>query len=89
MYSVKYNFIMLRNEMESYVRIGGEGFEKSYVPLHRGGGGGVRNCQNHPYVINEWLQSWGTMIIALQKYRKSQCFKIATIKISCLYISKY
>ena len=29
-----------------------EGFEKSYVPLH--GGRGVKNCQNHPYVINEW-----------------------------------
>ena len=27
----------------------GEGFNKSYVPLH-----GVKNCQNHPYVINEW-----------------------------------
>ena len=27
-------------------------FEKSYVPLH--GGRGVKNCQNHPYVINEW-----------------------------------
>ena len=52
MNSVKYNFIMLENEMESYVRIGGEGFEKSYVPLH--GGIGVRNFQNYPYVINEW-----------------------------------
>ena len=31
----------------------GEGFEKSYVPLH-GGGVGAKNCQNHPYVINEW-----------------------------------
>ena len=31
----------------------GEGFEKSYVPLHRGGEGGNKNCQNHPYVINE------------------------------------
>ena len=44
---------MLKNEMESYVRIGGRGFEKSYVPLH-GGRGGVKNFQNHPYVINEW-----------------------------------
>ena len=24
----------------------GEGFEKSYVPLH--GGRGVNNCENHP-----------------------------------------
>ena len=31
---------MLKNEMESYVRIGGEGFEKSYVPVH--GGRGVK-----------------------------------------------
>ena len=38
--------------MESYIRIGGEGFEKSYVPLH--GVGGIKNCQNHAYVINEW-----------------------------------
>ena len=29
----------------------GEGFEKSYVPLQ--GGRVVKNCQNHPYVINE------------------------------------
>jgi len=42
---------MLKNKMESYVRIG-RGYEKSYVPLH--GGRGVKICQNHPYVINEW-----------------------------------
>ena len=30
---------MLKNEIESYVRIGGEGFEKSYIPLHGHGGG--------------------------------------------------
>ena len=41
---------MLKDEMESYVKI--EGFENSYVPLQ--GGRGVKNCQNHPYVINEW-----------------------------------
>ena len=44
---------MLKNEMKSYVRIGGRGFEKSYVPSH-GVRGGVKNCQYHPYVINEW-----------------------------------
>ena len=37
--------------MESYVRIGGE-FEKSYERYMEVGE--VRNCQNHPYVINEW-----------------------------------
>ena len=31
----------------------GEGFEKSYVPLH-GEGGGVKHCQNQPYVISKW-----------------------------------
>jgi hypothetical protein len=37
--------------MESYVTIG-EGFEKSYVCLH--GGRGVKNCQNHAYIIAYW-----------------------------------
>ena len=40
MNSVKYNFIMLKKEMESYVRIGERGFEKSYIPLL--GVGGVK-----------------------------------------------
>ena len=31
----------------------GEEFEKSYISLH-GGREEVKNCQNHPYVINEW-----------------------------------
>ena len=37
----------------------GEGFEKSYVPLH--GSRGVKNCQNHHYIINECplRQDWG------------------------------
>ena len=42
MNSVKYIFIMLKNKMESYVRIGGEGFEKSYVLLHEGRAGGQK-----------------------------------------------
>ena len=46
------HFIMLKNEMKSYVRIGREGFEKSYLALHAGRG--VKHFQNHPYVINEW-----------------------------------
>ena len=45
MNSVKYNGILHKNR--------GEGFEKSYVPLHGAEGGGVKNCQNHPYIINE------------------------------------
>ena len=39
--------------MESYVRIGGRGFEKSYVHLY--GGRGVKSCQNHANVIIDWL----------------------------------
>ena len=33
---------MLKNEMESYVRIGGERFEKFYVPYMGLGGGGQK-----------------------------------------------
>ena len=44
-YVEKLNEILRKNR--------GEGFEKSYVSLH-GGRGGVKNCKNHPYVINEW-----------------------------------
>ena len=42
----------------------GEGFEKSYVPLH-GSRGGVKNSQNLPYVMNEWplLEIANTCII--------------------------
>ena len=43
-YVEKRNGILLKNRLE--------GFKKSYVPLHVGRG--VKNCQNHPYVINEW-----------------------------------
>ena len=51
MNSVKSNFIMLKNEMESYVRIR-EGLKNlTYAYM---GVGGVKNCQNCPYVINEW-----------------------------------
>ena len=41
---------MLKIEMESYVRIGGRGLKNRTYPYM----GGVENCQNHPYVINEW-----------------------------------
>ena len=49
MNSVKYNFIMLKNEIESYVRIGGRGLKNLTYPYM--GVEGVKNCQNHPYVI--------------------------------------
>ena len=39
----------------SYVRIGGRGLENlPYLYMEVGGG---QNCQNHPYVINEWPPS--------------------------------
>ena len=53
MNSVKYNFIMFKNEMESYVRIGKRGL-KNFTYPYMGVGKRVKNCQNHPYVINEW-----------------------------------
>ena len=53
MNNVQYNYSMLKNEMESYVRIGDRGLKYLTYPLH-GVRGGSKNCQNHPYVINEW-----------------------------------
>ena len=42
---------MLKNEMESYVRMGEGGLKNlSYM----GARGGAKNCQNHPDVINDW-----------------------------------
>ena len=38
--------------MESYVRIGGTGLKNLMYPYI--GVGGLKNCQNYPYVINEW-----------------------------------
>ena len=51
MNSVKYNFIRLKNEMESYVRIGGRGLKNLTYPYMVVVG--VKNCKHHPYVINE------------------------------------
>ena len=42
---------MLKNEIESYVRIGGKGLKNLTYPYV--GVGGIKNCQNHPYLINE------------------------------------
>ena len=45
---------MLKSEMDSYVRIEGRGLKILTYPYIRMGGG-VKNCQNHSYIINEWL----------------------------------
>ena len=45
---------MLKNEMEPYVRIEGRGLKNITYPYMRG----VKNCQNHPYVINEYPLSY-------------------------------
>ena len=43
---------MLKYEIESYVRIGEKGLKNLTYPYM--GVGGVKYCQNHPYVINKW-----------------------------------
>ena len=45
-------FYYVKNEVESYVRIGRRGLKNLTYPYV--GVGAVKNCQNHPYVINEW-----------------------------------
>ena len=42
---------MLKNEMESYVRVGGRGLKNLTYPYMGEGG---KNVQNHPFIINEW-----------------------------------
>ena len=42
---------MLKSEMGSYVRMGGRGLKNLTYPYM--GVEGVKNCQNHPYVIDE------------------------------------
>ena len=54
MNSVKYNCIMLKKEMESYLRIWGKGLKNLMYPYMGVGEEAIKNCQNHPYVINEW-----------------------------------
>ena len=44
---------MLKNEMESYVIIGERGLKNLKYP-YMGVGGGIKNCQNHPYITNEY-----------------------------------
>ena len=43
---------MLKNELESYLRIRERGLKNLTYPYM--GVGGVKNFQNLPYVINEW-----------------------------------
>jgi hypothetical protein len=43
---------MLKNEMQSYVRIEGRGLKNLMYPYM--GVGDVKNCKNHPYIIYEW-----------------------------------
>ena len=43
---------MLKNEMESYIRIRGRGLKNLTYPYM--GVGEVKNLKNHPYVINGW-----------------------------------
>ena len=57
---------MSKYEMESYVRIGARGLKNltySYMGI-----GEVKNCQNHPYAINEWPLShggWRSIVVQL------------------------
>ena len=55
---------MLKNEMESYERIGGRGLKNLTYPYM--GEEGVKICQNHLHVINEWpLSTKGDITIIL------------------------
>ena len=45
-----------------------EGFEKSYVPYMEVGS--VKNCQNHPYIINEWPLKMNNVILHISIGRK-------------------
>ena len=69
---------MLKNEMEAYVRIGGRGLKNRMYPYM--GVRGVKNCQNHPYVINEWppntihFQSYISMLLRDLSIMPTQIF---------------
>ena len=59
--------------MESYLRIGGRGLKNLTYPYM--GVGGVKNCQNHPYVNNGWpLKLPGVLLCIYQ----SKTFVITT-----------
>ena len=67
---------MLKNEMESYVRIVGRGLKNLTYP-YMGVEGRVNNFQNHPYVINEWPLS--TALFAAQAFRLPNSLLIAVL----------
>ena len=57
----------------------GEGFEKYYVTLH--GGGRVKNCQNRPYVINEWpLNKFSAILLKIMFHEDIKILKAASSK---------
>ena len=53
---------MLKNEMESYVRIGRRSLRNLTYPYMEVGWR-VKICQKHPYVINEW-----PLTVAMETY---------------------
>ena len=56
--------------MKSYVRIGGRDLKSPTYPYMVVGG--VKNCQNHPYVINEWpLIHYSASVYSIQKCPKN------------------
>ena len=75
--------------MESYVRIEGRGLKNLTYPYM--GVGGVKNCQNHPYVINEWPLTAQVLFSVLHLFRiiavdgafsQSKCKHIICLTIS-------
>ena len=62
---------MVENEMKSYLRIGEWGLKNLTFP-YKGMGGGVKNCQNHPYIINEWplISGYISSLILFLLYNK-------------------
>ena len=63
---------MVKNEMESYVRIGGRGSKNFTYPYM-----GLKNCQNHPYVINEWpLMNLALGCLNFHSFMEDRCLKL-------------
>ena len=60
-----------------------EEFENSYVSLHADRG--VKNCQNHPYVINEWPLTHSKYGIWRQEPVQEETNKAKLIRICSLF----